>query len=139
MALTLKLIAIGNSTGVILPRELLEKLRVEKGDELPYVPEHQVTASIGAKYGPFGTTTTFSYVGEMRDVAGKGSIPANERIPDHFVADLVAHWDFNDRGRLYFGIDNLGDNEYIVSRRPFGARPGLPFQVMGGVKYRLGG
>jgi len=34
MALTLKLIAIGNSTGLILPRELLEKLRVEKGDEL---------------------------------------------------------------------------------------------------------
>jgi Fe(3+) dicitrate transport protein len=36
-------------------------------------------------------------------------------------------------------IDNLGDNEYIVSRRPFGARPGLPFQVIGGFKYSLGG
>jgi Fe(3+) dicitrate transport protein len=116
---------------------------VEKGDELPYVPEHQVTASIGARYdtgyGEVGTTTTFSYVGEMRDVAGKGSIPANERIPDHFVADLATHWDFSECGRLYLTIDNLGDNEYIVSRRPFGARPGLPFQVMGGVKYRLGG
>jgi Fe(3+) dicitrate transport protein len=112
---------------------------VEKGDELPYVPEHQVTFSVGAKYGPLGTTTTLSYVGEMRDVAGKGNIPANELIEDHFVADLVAHWDFNDRGRLYLGIDNLSDNEYIVSRRPFGARPGLPFQVMGGIKYHLGG
>jgi putative addiction module antidote len=30
----LKLIAVGNSTGVILPKELLEKLRVQKGDEL---------------------------------------------------------------------------------------------------------
>jgi len=30
----LKLIAVGNSTGVILPKELLEKLRVERGDEL---------------------------------------------------------------------------------------------------------
>ncbi|HET6247491.1 MAG TPA: AbrB/MazE/SpoVT family DNA-binding domain-containing protein [Tepidisphaeraceae bacterium] len=30
----LKLIAVGNSTGVILPKELLEKLRLEKGDEL---------------------------------------------------------------------------------------------------------
>jgi putative addiction module antidote len=34
MGMKLKLIAVGNSTGVILPKELLEKLRVEKGDEL---------------------------------------------------------------------------------------------------------
>ena len=34
----LKLTAIGNSTGVILPKELLARLRVEKGDEL-YVAE----------------------------------------------------------------------------------------------------
>lgn len=30
----LKVITIGNSAGVILPRELLTRLRVEKGDEL---------------------------------------------------------------------------------------------------------
>jgi len=30
----LKVTAIGNSTGVILPKELLEKLRVSRGDEL---------------------------------------------------------------------------------------------------------
>ena len=37
MTTKLKLIAIGNSTGVILPREVLEKLRVERGDELHVV------------------------------------------------------------------------------------------------------
>ncbi len=30
----LKLTAIGNSTGVILPKEILDRLRVERGDEL---------------------------------------------------------------------------------------------------------
>lgn len=30
----LKITAIGNSAGVILPKELLAKLRVEKGDEI---------------------------------------------------------------------------------------------------------
>jgi len=30
----LKIIAIGNSAGLILPKELLARLRVEKGDEL---------------------------------------------------------------------------------------------------------
>lgn len=34
MTRKLKLTAIGNSTGVILPKELLEKLRVSRGDEL---------------------------------------------------------------------------------------------------------
>jgi len=34
----LKLKAVGNSTGVILPKEILSKLHVEKGDEL-YVVE----------------------------------------------------------------------------------------------------
>ena len=34
MMATLKLTAIGNSTGVILPKEILEKLRVSKGDTI---------------------------------------------------------------------------------------------------------
>ena len=35
---TVKLTTIGNSTGLILPREILERLRVDKGDLL-YVIE----------------------------------------------------------------------------------------------------
>jgi len=34
MAMTVKLTTVGNSTGIVLPRELLEKLRVKKGDIL---------------------------------------------------------------------------------------------------------
>lgn len=34
MTRKLKVSAIGNSTGVILPKELLERLRVGRGDEL---------------------------------------------------------------------------------------------------------
>ena len=34
MSRPLKLIAIGNSTGVVLPRELLDRLRVQRGDQL---------------------------------------------------------------------------------------------------------
>jgi putative addiction module antidote len=34
----LKIIAVGNSAGVVLPKELLARLRVEKGDTL-YVTE----------------------------------------------------------------------------------------------------
>ena len=34
----LKVTTVGNSTGIILPKELLEKLRISKGDTL-YVTE----------------------------------------------------------------------------------------------------
>jgi putative addiction module antidote len=34
MAITVKLTTVGNSTGIVLPKELLEKLRVQKGDTL---------------------------------------------------------------------------------------------------------
>jgi putative addiction module antidote len=41
----LKLTAIGTSTGVIIPKEMLARMNVEKGDAL-YVVERQ-TATIG--------------------------------------------------------------------------------------------
>ena len=34
MGTTLKITTVGNSAGVVLPKELLEKLRVQKGDVL---------------------------------------------------------------------------------------------------------
>jgi len=34
MACKIKLTAIGNSTGVVLPKEMLERLHLERGDEL---------------------------------------------------------------------------------------------------------
>lgn len=59
--MTLKLTSIGNSTGLILPRELLRQLRVEKGDVLhvietdrgieltPYDPEFAAQMEIAEK------------------------------------------------------------------------------------------
>lgn len=37
MARRLKLSAIGNSTGVVLPREVLDRLHLQRGDELSVV------------------------------------------------------------------------------------------------------
>lgn len=48
MNLKLKITTVGNSVGVVLPRELLARLRVEKGDTL-YVTE----LPDGIKLAPF--------------------------------------------------------------------------------------
>ena len=58
----LKLTQIGNSLGVILPKEVIARLKVEKGDSLfltdaatgvtlsPYDPEHEEQLKRGREY-----------------------------------------------------------------------------------------
>lgn len=53
MTTTVKITAIGNSAGIILPKELLEKLRVSKGDVLT-VTETQD----GINLNPFDETVS---------------------------------------------------------------------------------
>ncbi len=48
MVTTLKLTTVGSSTGVVLPKELLEKLRVGKGDVL-----HVVETPNGIELTPY--------------------------------------------------------------------------------------
>ncbi len=51
MSVTTKIIQIGNSAGIILPKELLEKLRVGKGDTL-----HILETPDGLALTPFDET-----------------------------------------------------------------------------------
>jgi putative addiction module antidote len=46
-----KLIKVGNSTGILLPKEVLARLRVEQGDELHLVERANGEFTIG-KYDP---------------------------------------------------------------------------------------
>jgi putative addiction module antidote len=46
-----KLIKVGNSTGLVLPKEVLARLRVEQGDELHLVEKPNGEFTIG-KYDP---------------------------------------------------------------------------------------
>jgi putative addiction module antidote len=57
----LKITAIGNSAGVILPKELLARLRVDKGDAL-----HAIELPDGIKLTPFDPK-----VAEQMEVAEK--------------------------------------------------------------------
>jgi len=55
------------------------------------------------------------------------------------VVDVTAGVQFIENGRLYVRLDNIFDERYLLSVRPFGARPGRPFQFLAGIKYSLGG
>ncbi|MFP4003245.1 MAG: TonB-dependent receptor family protein [Alphaproteobacteria bacterium] len=103
------------------------------GDELPYIPHHQLSAGIGIEGKSWGGDLRLVYVDEVRTRAGQGAIPADERIDSYVVADLTVYWNITDNVSLKGTVRNLFDNEYAVARRPAGLRPGLPRVALAGI------
>jgi Fe(3+) dicitrate transport protein len=110
---------------------------VMEGDELPYLPGHQLTVSSAIKHRRWELGATTRYHGASRDVAGQGEIPDAERAAAVFTIDLSAHARLHDWAELYATCSNLLDEQVIVSRRPYGARPNPPRMVAIGYKARF--
>jgi Fe(3+) dicitrate transport protein len=107
---------------------------VARGDKLPYLPEHLVHAEIGVAKARWRLGLAANYFDEMRTVAGSGSIPTGEGTDSAVVFDLTGAYRLTDQVEFYGRIENLTDDEYIVARRPAGARPGQPRAVFAGVR-----
>lgn len=110
---------------------------VQDGDEMPLMPEHQLTLNAGIEAERWRAYLTLNYVDETRSEAGSGAIPANERIDSRSLLDLSGEFDLTERARLFASVTNLTDEEYNVAWRPAGARPGMPRQWLAGVKYEF--
>ena len=107
---------------------------VVAGDELPYIPENQFQLSAGLTGMRWAAWVVGNYADATRTIAGSGAIPAGEGTDDFFVIDISGEYQLNDRAQLFGRIDNLFDQEYIVARRPAGARPGKPRSFLAGVR-----
>jgi len=110
---------------------------VDAGDELPYIPEHQLRASAGLRQAAWGADLSASYVGRMRTTAGQGPFVPSETIGSHVVWDFIARWNVSDHVSTYLKVDNLFDEVYVASRRPAGLRPGLERTAYVGVTLSL--
>ena len=110
---------------------------VQVGDELPYIPEHQLRATVGLEHERFNMNLAANYVGDMRTVAGQGDIADDEIVGSYVVWDAMARWNFSERLSTYVKVDNLFDEVYEVARRPAGLRPGLDRTAYVGLSYTL--
>ncbi len=110
---------------------------VSKGDELPYLPEHQlsVTMSLKSELWQIGLMT--KYVSAMAEAAGRNTELEGVETDEIVQLDLSASYQINTDTKAYFKVDNLTDEQNLVSRRPFGARPGKPRQMSLGLKYQF--
>jgi len=106
---------------------------VKAGDELPYVPTHQLSLNVGFTH-PLGSMhVTTTYLDAMREEAG--STDEDSRFTDSAIfVDLNAACRPLPWLELHVRAQNLLNAQPIVSRRPFGARPGKPFSVLAGLR-----
>jgi Fe(3+) dicitrate transport protein len=111
--------------------------RVEPGDELPYVPRHQLRASAGVETERFGVSASLTYVSKMREQPGPGSIETSLHTDEQFVMDASGSLRVFGPVTVYSNVRNVFDDHAIVSRRPFGARPNAPRWVQVGAKVEF--
>jgi Fe(3+) dicitrate transport protein len=111
---------------------------VAEGDELPYVPAHQLAATaavVSEKWG--GLSLGATYVGAMFEQAGSGGPLTGVQTDAFVVFDAMAYYQLLEELQLYVKMENIADEQAIVARRPFGARPNRPRFFYGGVKVEL--
>ena len=109
---------------------------VTAGDVIPYIPEHQVSGSVGLEHRIVGGSLGGTFVSAMRETAGS---PKEEPAPfeasdAHFLLDASLYARPFDFWKVYVTGRNLLDMAYVASHRPYGARPGAPFSFQIGTK-----
>jgi len=107
---------------------------VKAGDSLPYVPEHQGSASLSLVTPATSIELALAAKGPMRDLPGQGDIDEGLLVPAHANLDLAVDLQILPNLALYATVNNLANNSYIVSRRPYGVRGARPIHAMFGVK-----
>ncbi|WP_415061122.1 TonB-dependent receptor family protein [Bdellovibrio sp.] len=105
---------------------------IKSGDPLPYVPEAQYSLGVGTQYKKYSQEVILSWTGKMYD---QTVAKDRQEIPAYGVVDWTMKYQYLPQGSVYARVDNILDNDYLVSLRPFGARPGKARSFLVGVKH----
>ena len=107
---------------------------VTAGDEIPYVPRHQLFGSVGVAGTSWRLGVEVTASSAMRTSAGQGPIPDNTGTDAYLAIGVGGEYRFTGWGAVFLAVQNLTDESYIVARRPAGARPGLPRTIEAGLR-----
>ena len=112
-------------------------LNVAAGDEIPYVPRHQLNASVGVETERVGGYAALTYVAAMREEAGSEPLDEALATDEQVIVDAGAHYRVLEPLDVYLNVRNVFDSHALVARRPFGARPNAPRWVQLGAKVKF--
>lgn len=110
---------------------------VTAGDELPYLPTHQLGASAGVATRRWDAFLNLAYVDAMRSSPGQGPVPTGEGTDANLVLDLSLGYRLRNNVALRLQARNLLDEVYVVARRPAGARPSRPRAILVGLDWDM--
>ncbi|MEQ8556332.1 MAG: TonB-dependent receptor [Cyclobacteriaceae bacterium] len=107
---------------------------VNKGDQLPYIANHQVYVNVGIQHKRASLFFNTKYQGDIGTVPGAEDTVPGERIDGFMVFDLSANVIINKFLSANLSVSNVFDNKYAVAARPAGLRPGAPRMINFGVR-----
>ncbi len=105
---------------------------IRDGDPLPYIPQNKISLSAGANYKKFASAVRYNWQSKVFDQ----SASENRKVVDGFsFVDVITKYKYSRKSEILMSVDNLFANDYVVSLRPFGARPGKPRSVNIGFRH----
>jgi len=93
---------------------------VEAGDDIPYIPEQQMTLTVGVEQGDVRLNASVNYVDAVCVNASCGDF---EKTEASTTLDLSANYQVNSDLSVFARLENATGEEDIVGRQPYGARP----------------
>ncbi len=107
---------------------------IRVNDPMPYVPQNQINFGTGVQYKKFSMDLNILWKDQLADQA----IAEGRRlIPSYGVVDSAFSYNYAAKGRAFLRINNILDNTYLTSLRPFGARPGSPRTFVVGLNQQF--
>jgi len=93
---------------------------VAKGDPIPYVPEHQFLLRLGFLISRFSADLSANYIDAVCTRPACGDF---EKTDASLTLDLGAAWAFTDGFDVFARLENVTNEQDIMGRQPYGARP----------------
>jgi Fe(3+) dicitrate transport protein len=112
---------------------------VLKGDKLKDVPEQIFSIRTGFEHrSGWNNYVIAKYIDEQCvRISCNRSTSAFADTESLFVVDLISRYALNENIDTFFKLENIFDEQSIVSRDPYGARPNKPRTAAIGVEIRL--
>ncbi|AGH43931.1 TonB-dependent receptor family protein [Paraglaciecola psychrophila] len=105
---------------------------VSAGDSIPYIPENQGQISLGLEANNWSVYANAVYVDE---VCVRASCAVFEKTDSSLTLDISGNYQVSNELKLFARIENLTDQQDIVSRQPYGARPNKTRTFSVGAQY----
>jgi Fe(3+) dicitrate transport protein len=107
---------------------------VSVGDPLPYIPKNQGQIALGLEGEKWSGYLSGVYAGSTCTRASCGVF---EKTDSNFTIDLSGSYNMSEDLRLLVRVENLTDEQDIMGRQPYGARPNKSRTLSVGAQFRF--